>query len=181
MGAALCRRLLEVGVDLSVYNRTRDKVLGLGDLGATIVDSPAKLSDRDLVVTMVADDDQDRRAVGVLLHARAKTHLRLGRRAQARRDFEAALVAFGATPDPLGEPLRTATHLALVFMLVESDPDAALEHMVRAVACDEAPELAQDRLRHEPPVAARAAADPTWARVLTEAPAPAGCLGPSAR
>lgn len=57
MGAALCRRLLGVGVDLSVYNRTRDKVLGLGDLGATIVDSPAKLSDRDLVVTMVADDE----------------------------------------------------------------------------------------------------------------------------
>ncbi len=57
MGYALCRRLLGAGVDLGVYNRTREKVAGLGDLGATIVDTPAKLAERDLVVTMVADDD----------------------------------------------------------------------------------------------------------------------------
>ncbi len=56
MGAALCRRLLAAGVDLSVYNRTASKVAGLADLGATIVDSPAKLAQRELVVTMVADD-----------------------------------------------------------------------------------------------------------------------------
>ena len=130
---------------------------------------------------MAADNDMDRRAIGVLLHARAKTHLRLGRQAQARRDFEAALAAFGATPDAPGEPLRTATHLALAFMLVESDPGAALEHMVRAVACDEAPELAQDRLRHDPQIAARAAADPAWARVLTDASAPASCPAPPGR
>ncbi|HSL25815.1 MAG TPA: NAD(P)-dependent oxidoreductase [Acidimicrobiia bacterium] len=55
MGEALCRRLLAAGVDLSVYNRTREKVAGLEDLGAHIVDSPAKLADRDLVFTMVAD------------------------------------------------------------------------------------------------------------------------------
>ncbi|MFY0539441.1 hypothetical protein [Nannocystis pusilla] len=66
-------------------------------------------------------------------------------------------------------------------MLVDDDPDAALGHMIRAVACDHAPELAQDRLRHEPRVAARAAADPAWARVLTEAPPHATCAGPSVR
>ena len=55
MGAALCRRLLSAGVDLSVYNRTRDKVADLAGLGATVVDSPAKLADRDLVFTMVSD------------------------------------------------------------------------------------------------------------------------------
>ncbi|MCY1071358.1 serine/threonine-protein kinase [Nannocystis sp. RBIL2] len=135
----------------------------------------------DGIETLTADDDADRRALGVLLHARAKIHLQLGRHAHARRDFEQALVAFGASPDAPGEPLRTATHLALVFMLVDDDPDAALGHMLRAVACDHAPELAQDRLRHEPRVAARAAADPAWARVLTEAPPPATCAGPSVR
>jgi 3-hydroxyisobutyrate dehydrogenase-like beta-hydroxyacid dehydrogenase len=57
MGAALCRRLLAAGVDLSVYNRTREKVAALADLGAHIVDTPAKLADRDLVFTMVADDN----------------------------------------------------------------------------------------------------------------------------
>jgi len=55
MGAALCLRLLDAGVDLSVYNRTREKVAHLGELGATVVDTPAKLADRDLVFTMVAD------------------------------------------------------------------------------------------------------------------------------
>jgi 3-hydroxyisobutyrate dehydrogenase-like beta-hydroxyacid dehydrogenase len=55
MGAALCRRLLDNGVDLSVYNRTQDKVTDLVGLGATVVDSPAKLADRDLVFTMVSD------------------------------------------------------------------------------------------------------------------------------
>jgi 3-hydroxyisobutyrate dehydrogenase-like beta-hydroxyacid dehydrogenase len=55
MGAALCRRLLGFGVDLTVYNRTRDKVADLAELGATLADTPAKLADRDLVVTMVSD------------------------------------------------------------------------------------------------------------------------------
>ena len=55
MGAALCHRLLGFGVDLTVYNRTRDKVADLAELGATLADTPAKLADRDLVFTMVSD------------------------------------------------------------------------------------------------------------------------------
>src|SRR3990170_3463878 len=55
MGAAMCLRLLDAGVDLSVYNRTREKVAHLGALGATVVDTPAKLADRELVFTMVSD------------------------------------------------------------------------------------------------------------------------------
>jgi len=55
MGLALCHRLLSAGVDLTVYNRTRDKVTELAELGATVADSPAKLADRDFVVTMVSD------------------------------------------------------------------------------------------------------------------------------
>jgi 3-hydroxyisobutyrate dehydrogenase-like beta-hydroxyacid dehydrogenase len=57
MGAALCRRFLDSGVDLTVYNRTREKVAGLAELGAKVVDTPAKLADRDLVFTMVSDPD----------------------------------------------------------------------------------------------------------------------------
>ena len=142
------------------------------------VDDPAL--QRELLASLdgietVAPGAADRRALGTLLLARARIHQRLGRHAHARRDHEAALAAFGDTPDPPGEPLRAAIHLTLAAMLVDDDPDAALEHAARAVACDEAPELAQDRLRREPRITARAAVDPGWARVLIEAQDPATC------
>jgi 3-hydroxyisobutyrate dehydrogenase len=54
MGYALATRLLEAGCDVSVYNRTRAKAEPLAELGATIVDAPAELADRDIVFTMVA-------------------------------------------------------------------------------------------------------------------------------
>jgi 3-hydroxyisobutyrate dehydrogenase-like beta-hydroxyacid dehydrogenase len=54
MGRVLATRLLEAGHPLAVYNRTRDKALPLEELGATIVDAPADLADRDIVFTMVA-------------------------------------------------------------------------------------------------------------------------------
>ena len=54
MGYALVTRLLEAGHEVGVYNRTREKAQGLADLGATLVDSPADLADRDIVFTMVA-------------------------------------------------------------------------------------------------------------------------------
>jgi 3-hydroxyisobutyrate dehydrogenase-like beta-hydroxyacid dehydrogenase len=54
MGLVLARRLLEAGHELSVYNRTRAKAEPLAALGATVVDSPAELADRDIVFTMVA-------------------------------------------------------------------------------------------------------------------------------
>ena len=54
MGAALAARLLDAGVDLSIYNRTRSKAEALADRGATVVDSPIDLADRDIVFTMVA-------------------------------------------------------------------------------------------------------------------------------
>jgi 3-hydroxyisobutyrate dehydrogenase len=53
MGRALVTRLLEAGHDVGVYNRTREKGEALAKLGATIVDSPADLADRDIVFTMV--------------------------------------------------------------------------------------------------------------------------------
>ncbi len=53
MGHALCSRLLAAGHDVSVYNRTRAKAQPLAELGATVVDAPADLADRDLVFTVV--------------------------------------------------------------------------------------------------------------------------------
>jgi 3-hydroxyisobutyrate dehydrogenase-like beta-hydroxyacid dehydrogenase len=54
MGYQLVERLLAAGCDVSVYNRTRAKAEPLADSGATIVDFPAELADRDVVFTMVA-------------------------------------------------------------------------------------------------------------------------------
>jgi 3-hydroxyisobutyrate dehydrogenase len=54
MGYALATRLLQAGCDVAVFNRTRSKAEPLADLGATIVDAPAELADRDIVFTMVA-------------------------------------------------------------------------------------------------------------------------------
>jgi 3-hydroxyisobutyrate dehydrogenase len=54
MGYALATRLLDAGCDLAVYNRTRAKAEPLADLGATVVDVPAELADREIVFTMVA-------------------------------------------------------------------------------------------------------------------------------
>ncbi len=54
MGASMAARLLSAGYDVAVYNRTRAKAEVLEPLGATVVDSPAELADRDVVYTMVS-------------------------------------------------------------------------------------------------------------------------------
>jgi 3-hydroxyisobutyrate dehydrogenase len=54
MGRVLVTRLLRSGHEVGVYNRTRGKAEDLRQLGATVVDSPAELADRDIVFTMVA-------------------------------------------------------------------------------------------------------------------------------
>ena len=54
MGFSMASRLLKAGCDLSIYNRTRAKAEPLTALGATVVESPADLADRDIVFTMVA-------------------------------------------------------------------------------------------------------------------------------
>jgi 3-hydroxyisobutyrate dehydrogenase len=63
MGLALATRLLDAGCDLAVYNRTRSKCEPLADRGATIVDAPADLCDRDIVFTIVAGPDDFRQVV----------------------------------------------------------------------------------------------------------------------
>jgi 3-hydroxyisobutyrate dehydrogenase len=57
MGSVLVERLLRAGCDVAVYNRTRAKAEPLRALGATVVDSPAALADRDIVITMVSTSD----------------------------------------------------------------------------------------------------------------------------
>ena len=75
MGAALARRLLVAGHDVAVYNRTRSKAEALEEVGATVVDSPADLADRDIVFTMVGGSDDFKEVVigsnGVLSRADA--------------------------------------------------------------------------------------------------------------
>jgi 3-hydroxyisobutyrate dehydrogenase-like beta-hydroxyacid dehydrogenase len=56
MGYQLALRLLNVGYDVSAYNRTRTKAEPLAEFGAKIVDSPADLADRDVVCVMVSAD-----------------------------------------------------------------------------------------------------------------------------
>jgi 3-hydroxyisobutyrate dehydrogenase len=56
MGYQLALRLLKAGYDLGVYNRTRVKAESLAAHGAKIVDRPADLADRDIVVIMVSAD-----------------------------------------------------------------------------------------------------------------------------
>lgn len=57
MGFAMSQRLLKAGCDLGAYNRTKAKAEPLADDGATIVDTPAQLADRDVVFTMVGGPD----------------------------------------------------------------------------------------------------------------------------
>jgi 3-hydroxyisobutyrate dehydrogenase-like beta-hydroxyacid dehydrogenase len=58
MGLPMATRLLKAGCEVSAYNRTRTKAEPLAKLGAVLVDSPAALTDRDIVFTMVlASDD----------------------------------------------------------------------------------------------------------------------------
>ena len=54
MGFAMAKRLLESGADLAVYNRTWAKAEPLAEFGASIVERPADLADRDIVFTMVS-------------------------------------------------------------------------------------------------------------------------------
>src|SRR5687768_11071207 len=64
MGYQLARRLLDAGYDVAVFNRTRPKAELLVEFGATVVDTPVELADRDIVFSMVSAS-KDLRAVMV--------------------------------------------------------------------------------------------------------------------
>jgi 3-hydroxyisobutyrate dehydrogenase len=54
MGGAMAERLLAAGLDLAVYNRTREKTEPLARKGAQVVDKVAELGSRDVVFVTVA-------------------------------------------------------------------------------------------------------------------------------
>ncbi len=56
MGYQLALRLVKAGYDVAAYNRTRAKCEPLAAHGAKIVDRPADLADRDIVLIMVSAD-----------------------------------------------------------------------------------------------------------------------------
>jgi 3-hydroxyisobutyrate dehydrogenase-like beta-hydroxyacid dehydrogenase len=57
MGLPMCRRLLEAGLSLTVYNRTAEKAAELVRLGAGQVQSIAELAGQsDLLISMISDD-----------------------------------------------------------------------------------------------------------------------------
>ena len=64
MGFAMAKRLLEAECDVAVYNRTRSKAEPLTELGASVVDTPAELADRDIVFTMVSGPADLQQVIG---------------------------------------------------------------------------------------------------------------------
>lgn len=63
MGYQLVRRLLDAGYEVTVYNRTRAKAESLIEYGATVVDRPVELADRDVVFSMVSASDDLRQVM----------------------------------------------------------------------------------------------------------------------
>jgi 3-hydroxyisobutyrate dehydrogenase len=57
MGFAMAARIAKAGGDIAVYNRTRTKAEPLTEYGASIVDKPVDLADRDVVFVMVAGSE----------------------------------------------------------------------------------------------------------------------------
>ncbi|MGX1306593.1 3-hydroxyisobutyrate dehydrogenase-like beta-hydroxyacid dehydrogenase [Amorphus suaedae] len=63
MGAAMSRRLVDAGKDVTVWNRTRAKTDALAAAGAKVADTIADLSAADIVFIMVTSPDDLRQVV----------------------------------------------------------------------------------------------------------------------
>jgi len=67
MGQGMARNILRAGLDLRIWNRTRDKAAGLTELGAYVAADPADaVLGADLIVTMLFDADSIADVVGPL-------------------------------------------------------------------------------------------------------------------
>ena len=65
MGAAMARNLLSAGMEVRVWNRSREKAEPLADDGATLADSPTEAAEgAGFVLTMLADADAVAEAAG---------------------------------------------------------------------------------------------------------------------
>ncbi|WP_256256841.1 NAD(P)-dependent oxidoreductase [Nonomuraea pusilla] len=64
MGAPMARNMLKAGMDVRVWNRTREKALPLREDGATVAGTAADaVRDADVIVTMLSDEDAVRAAL----------------------------------------------------------------------------------------------------------------------
>lgn len=65
MGSGMARNLLAAGIEVRVWNRSREKAEPLADDGATVVDTPAEATDgADFLLTMLADADVTEEVIG---------------------------------------------------------------------------------------------------------------------
>ena len=65
MGAAMARNLLDVGIHVRVWNRSRERAEQLVQDGAEVVDTPAEAAENaDFLLTMLPDADAIEEAVG---------------------------------------------------------------------------------------------------------------------
>ena len=57
MGAVMAPRFIDAGFPLTVWNRSAEKAVALGDAGATIAESPAAVADAsDIIISILRDD-----------------------------------------------------------------------------------------------------------------------------
>jgi 3-hydroxyisobutyrate dehydrogenase len=142
MGSALAIRLLDAGHDLAVYNRTRSKAEPLQERGAAIVETPAELTDRDVVFVSVAASQDLLDVVsgtsGLLTHPDNTPHIvidastvSVGASAKARAHAEQRGVHFLAAPVS-GNP-KVASAGRLTFAV--SGPRAAYEQALPLLEC----------------------------------------------
>ena len=58
LGEAVGLHLLDVGYEVNVYNRTKEKMISLKKKGGNVMDSPRQVGENsDLVITVVKDAD----------------------------------------------------------------------------------------------------------------------------
>ena len=120
----LATRLLRAGCDLAVYNRTRAKAEPLAELGATIVERPVELADRDVVFTMVASSEDVHEVIsgeGGLLTGEHRPELIIDSTTispslatEIRADVERAGVAMLAAPVSGNPKVAAAGRLTIV-------------------------------------------------------------------
>ena len=134
MGSMLIRRLLNAGLDVSVYNRTRAKAEPLAAAGAKVVDTAADLAKSQVVFVMVGTSENLLDALlgpaGLLAGEQTPaividlSTVSVGASAQARAGLAARGTEFLAAP-VMGNP-RVAAAGRLTFA-VSGSPDAAAE------------------------------------------------------
>jgi 3-hydroxyisobutyrate dehydrogenase-like beta-hydroxyacid dehydrogenase len=140
MGTAVAERVLEAGVPLTVYNRTRSKAEPLASLGATVADSAQELAAQvDVVLTSVADDDAlEAVAAEVVAGARPGTVLIDMSTVSPAVSARVASLADGASLEYLRAPVSgnpSVVRAGNLSFIVSGPPEALerVEPVIRAI------------------------------------------------